>query len=217
MDCVCPRPAALKTVNRVTCPESLGQIQRLIFQRGGYVFDSEADPTTDITLLASWTPLITAVAGTKIVITPNLDNFVIPQAEAITRGGNSNETLNGVEQVIGYGGITATGNLTNVPVFIIDQLRDLMCEPDLVVFMINQYGRFVASSAIYPVPSPLEQVIGIPVQPSTLGVPYPDAKGFATVDESTIRFGLAEDWAKGRVIIQPAFNVKTQLLAPVAA
>lgn len=217
MDCICPRPAALKTVNRVTCPENLGQIQRLMFQRSGYVFDSEADPTTDITLLASWTPLLTAAAGTKVVITPYIDNLVIPQAEAITRGGNDNTTLNGVEQILGYGGITATGMFTSVPVAIIEQLRDLMCEPDLVVYMINQYGRIVCQSVVQPVPAAPTQFTGIPIQPQTFGVSYPDAKGFATLDEAGLRFGLSEDWAKGRVVITPAFNIKTQLLAPLPA
>lgn len=215
MDCVCPRPAAIATVLRVTCTENIGQVQRAAFQRGGFEFDANADPVTTITLLASWTPLLTAVNSTKLVITPYLENFVIPQAEAITRGGNDNTTLNGVEQVVGYGGITVTANLTGVPVSIIDALRDLMCEPDIVVYLFNQYGKIVCRE-LDPDDNPGDVYGGIPIEPNTLGVPYPGNNGFATLDEATMRFGLSADWAQNRAIIEPDFNLKTDLVAPVA-
>jgi hypothetical protein len=211
MDCICPRPAALTTVLRVTCPENLGQIQRFIFQRAGFVFDAAADPTpNDILELDSWTPLITAVAGTKIVITPYVDTFTIPEAEAITKGGNDNTTLNGVKQLLGFGGINPLGKFTGIPTAIVTQLRDLMCEGELVVYLINAAGRIVAnkiSTGVYT---------GLTVEPLTMGINYPGSLGFATLDQATIQWGFAEDWAKNRAILTPNFNVKTQLLAPAA-
>lgn len=213
MDCICPRPAAIKTVLRVTCPENLGQIQRIILQRAGHVFNSAGGVPNPINALASWTPLLTAVDSTKAVITPYLEQFVIPQPEAITRGGNDNSTVNGVEQVIGYGGTTVTFNLTSVPASIIHQLRDLMCEPDLVWFGINQAGRIVCRDN-----DPVavgDQHVGIPIEPLTLGVPDPGNNGFGTFDEATGRFAMAEGWSINRAIVTPVFNAKTQLLAPL--
>jgi hypothetical protein len=215
MECVCPRPAAILTVLRVTCPENLGQIQRIVIQRAGSNFDANAGVPNPIAVLASWTPLITAVGATKIIITPYLESFVIPQPEAITRGGNDNTTINGVEQVVGYGGITVTANLTSVPASIIQQLADLMCEPDLVWYGINQNGRIVCRE-MDPDANPGDVYSGIPIEPLTLGVPDPGNNGFATFDEATIRFGMAAGWTLNRAIITPDFNAKTQLLAPVA-
>lgn len=213
MDCLCPRPAALTTVNRVTCPENLGQIQRIAIRRAvsAAAFDAA---TNDIETLASWTALLEAADDTKIVITPYLENFIIPQAEPITRGGGDNTTVDGVQKVLGAGAITATGNLVGVPVEIIEQLRELMCEPELEVFLFNQYGRIICRNADPEAAPGAEKYRGIPIQ--SFFVPFPGNNGLNTEDESILRFSFAEDWAKNRVIITPDFNLKTALLAPAA-
>jgi len=217
MELVCPKPTALTTVIRATCPESLGQIQRIIFQRSGFKFDANAGTPNPITALASWTPLLTATDDTKIVITPNMVNIVVPQAEAITVGGGDNSTIDGAEEVVGAGAITVTADLTNIPVKIITQLRKLQeSELDLVVYMINQYGQIICRE-LDPVTNPGDVYGGIPIVPATLYIPYPGNNGYATKDTATMRFGFAEDWAKDRALVKGAdFNARTQLIAPVS-
>lgn len=217
MDFVCPRPAALLTINRVTCLESLGQIQRTgIIRLGGFTFDPGADPVRPITALATWTPLLTAVASTKLVLTPYHENFIIPEAEPITDGGGNNETIDGVERVLGAGPITVTSRFSGVPASIITQIRDLMGEPVLEGYFFNQYGKIICRDTTPDTEDPADKVYsGIPIY--SLYVPYPGNNGYATIDQATFRFALAEDWALNRAIVTPDFNVKTQLLAPLPA
>jgi hypothetical protein len=216
MDCVCPLPDEVTTILRVTCKENLGQVQRIGLQRAGFSFDANAAPTPNpITALASWEPLIIANDDTKLVITPYLENFVIPQPEALTRGGNDNTTINGVEEVMGYGGITVTANLSGVPTTILYQMVDLMCEPALVVYLFTQFGK-IAALELDPVTNPGDEFTGLTIEANTFGVPDPGNNGFATFDEATMRFAFASGWSKFRKIITPAFNLKTQLQAPLA-
>jgi hypothetical protein len=217
MEFVCPKPDALTTVIRHVCPENLGQIQRVIIQRPGFEFDANAGTPNPITALASWTPLLTAVGDTKIVITPNLVSFVIPQGEAQTIGGGDNSTIDGVEEVVGTGPITVTCDLSGVPVKIITQLRKLMeSETDLVVYMINQYAQIICRE-LDPIANPGDVYGGIPIAAGTFFVPYPGNAGYGTKDLATMRFGFAEDWAKDRALVKGAdFNAKTQLIAPVS-
>lgn len=217
MEIVCPRPAALLTINRVTCPENLGQIQRIAITRaGGAIFDqaAAAGAGSDITEIGSWTPQLAAADDEKIVITPYLENFIIPEGTAITEGGGDNVTIDGVERVLGTGPITVTAMLAGVPVSIIDQIRDLMGEPALEVFLFNQYGKIIARDSTPAAAEGAKVHRGIPIQ--SLFCPYPANNGLNTVDKATFRFAFAEDWAKNRVIITPVFNVKTDLLAPAA-
>jgi hypothetical protein len=199
MDCTCPKPAALTTVAKVTCKENLGQIQRWIFQRAGFTFDADAL----ITALASWTPLFAAVGDTKIVSTPLIENFVIPRAEAITEGGGDNTTIDGKEIVLGAGAITATGVIAEAPESVIEALKELMCETDLVAYGINQYGRIIAKEVAE------DEYTGIPI--SSLFVSDSDSKGLNTRDQADIRFALDYGWRAGVKIITPNFNAKTAL------
>ena len=56
----------------VKCAESFGQIQKVAFQRLTKDDGSKNSFTTEnaITLLASWTPFLSAANSTKIVVSP---------------------------------------------------------------------------------------------------------------------------------------------------
>lgn len=208
MNCVCPSPAAIETIPRFTCAQKIGQIQRLIFQRAGHTFDTVGDV---VTALASWTPLLTAIDSTKIVITPYVEGFVIPESEPITEGGGDNSTIDGVEYVLDGSAVTATGQISGAPGAIMKPLRQLMCETDLVVYFITQYGKIIGRD-LEPL-TPGSKVTGIPLQ--AYYTSHPALNGYGTRDKSTIRFALAADWADDLAIITPAFNAKTELLAPL--
>jgi hypothetical protein len=204
MDCTCPKPAALTTIAKVLCKENFGQIQRLLFQRRGFQFDAAADPVRPITALASWTPLFAAVGDTKVVSSPMIENFVIPRAEAITEGGGDNTTIDGKEIVLGAGAITPTGIIAEAPSSVIEAIKELMCETDLVFYFINQYGKIGAKkieTGVYE---------GIPL--SSLFVSDADNKGLNTRDQADLRFALDYGWRAGVELITPAdFNAKTDL------
>jgi hypothetical protein len=212
--CVCPKPSSLTDVLRATCKENLGQIQRFIFQREDAVDNVFATGKLGlITALASWTPLWIADDDTKVVSSPYVENFVIPKTEAATEGGGDNSTLDGVEMVIGANAATAIGQIAETPSSILASLRTLMCEPNLTVYMINQFGQIIGRDTLPNTPG--TSVVGIPIQAFFVSDAGND--GLNTRDKADIRFGLPYGWRDNLAIVKPtAFNAKTQLWPPVA-
>jgi len=213
--CVCPKPASLTDVLRATCKENLGQIQRFIFQRVGEDNHFAVAPggLGLITALASWTPLWIATDDSKVVSSPYVENFVIPRTEAVTEGGGDNSTLDGIEMVIGANAATAIGQIAETPSSILAALRTLMCEPELQVYMINQWGQVIGRDNLPEAPG--TDVVGIPIR--AFFVSDADNNGLNTRDKADIRFGLEYGWRDNLAIIKPTtYNAKTQLWPPVA-
>lgn len=211
MEIICPKPTAIPTVNKVTCPINLGQIQRFIFQRAGFIFDSAAMTPNDIKLLASWTPLFTATDDTKVISTPRMAGVVIPRGEAKTEGGGDNSTIDGVELVVGTGPITLTGDLISVPAKIRKQLKEaLNSEEDLAVYMINQYGQIICWNND-PANTAVTSFSGLQIS-GRVYVSDPGNEGLNTLDKSTLRFSFAEGWADQLAMVKGTdFNAKTAL------
>lgn len=191
METICPVPTHLTEVQNPACPENIGQIQKIIFQRAraNFVFDS-VGATGSITALASWTPLIAASDDTKVVIAPNCVSVVITPPTPITTGGNDNSTLNGRKLNTGFSSVELTGMFRSMPSEIIAQLKLLQKGEELVWFGINQFGQFVARD-IYPA-HPGEKVTGIPLFSPFFG----DAgnEGFAKDDMANFSFGMDYGW-----------------------
>jgi len=111
LNCSCPVGAALSDVATSACPSEMGQIQKVVFQR---IYSSSGTKnkfvkaSADPKVKASWTPLIAAVDGTKVVTSPYLDGFVVePGAENTYGSGNS--IRNGMPIVVGREPSKATG------------------------------------------------------------------------------------------------------------
>ena len=146
--CKCPAAAALPNIPNFKCAESFGQIQKVAFQRlyksagGKNSFTAEAG----IGKLASWSPLLAAEDDTKIVISPYIQ---APTAEAgapRTFGGG-NETLGGIEEVIGREPTPFTGVIRKMPQSLIKALKELQCESDsqnLGVYLFDENGSIGA-------------------------------------------------------------------------
>lgn len=209
--CVCPRPPSLGDVIRATCKENLGQIQRFLFQR---IADGNVFAVGDLGLisaLASWTPLFIADDDTKVVSSPYVEGFVIPRTEAITEGGGDNSTIDGIEMVVGANAATALGQIAETPGQILKALRALMCEVDLGVYMINQYGQIIGVTDTPATPT--TSVSPIPIR--SFFVSDADNNGLNTRDKADIRFGLPFGWRDNLAIVTPAFNAKISLWPPV--
>lgn len=212
--CVCPKPVSLSSVLRATCKENLGQIQRFIFQRilPTNKFSATVGDLGIITALASWTPLWVANNDTKIVSSPYVENFIIPRTEKAVEGGGDNTTIDGIEIVVGANAVTALGQIAESPGSVLKALRKLMCEVDLQVFMINQFGQVIGRDNVPA--SPGTDVGGIPIQ--SFFVSDADNNGLNTRDKADFSFGLPYGWRDDLAIVKPtAFNAKTQLWPPV--
>jgi hypothetical protein len=58
--CKCPANAALTTIPAQGCAQSFGQIQKVAFQRLQSAGVANSFTIEEVTLLADWTPLLTA-------------------------------------------------------------------------------------------------------------------------------------------------------------
>lgn len=208
--CACPQETALTTIIKKLCKENFGQLQRFIWQRAGWVFDAGAVAPKPIGVLSSWTPLFAAAGDTKVVSTPYIENFVIPRTEAISEGGGDNTTIDGIPIVLGGNAVTAIGQIAETPSAIIKQVRKLMCEPDLVWYSINNAGAIIAKDLNPEETDPdAKQYTGVNAQ--SLFVSDSDNNGLNTRDKADFSYGLGYGWRDDVVVIQPAFNAKTQL------
>jgi len=99
LNCGCPAGAHLPDLNIAECKESFGQIQKVIFQR---IFKSAGVRNTiaDLTQKASLSTLLSAADGSKIIVSPYLQNPTTEPGAARTFGGG-NASLGGVEIIIG--------------------------------------------------------------------------------------------------------------------
>lgn len=199
--CKCPAATVLPNIPNFTCAESFGQIQKVAFQRlyknaGGKNSFTEKE---NIVKRASWTPLFTAQDNTKIVVSPYIQ---APTAEAgapRTFGGG-NETLGGIEEIIGREPTPFTAVMRRMPQSLIKALKDLQCESDsqnLGVYLFDENGAIGAlqdpktATTYYPIP-----IRSLFIGDKTLG-------GFEAPDSNAIQWKFLPNWSDDLAIIIP--------------
>lgn len=207
--CQCPAATALPTIPKSTCPETFGQIQKVAFQR--LTTDAGAKnsftSTKAITALASWTPLLTANDSTKVVVSPYIQAPTAEAGEARTYGGG-NETLGGVEEIVGRNPTPFTGALRKLPQNIIKALKELQCESyggNLGVYLFDENGAIGAiqdettATTFYPIP-----IRSLFIGDKTLG-------GLEAPDSNAISWQFMPNWSDNLKIVAPDFNPLTDL------
>lgn len=207
--CKCPAAAALPNIPDFTCAESFGQIQKVAFQR---LYKSAGEKnsftTAGIEVKASWTQLLSADDETKVVVSPYIQ---APTAEAgapRTFGGG-NETLGGIEEIIGREPTPFTAVMRKMPQSLIKALKDLQCESDsqnLGVYLFDENGAIGAlqdpktATTHYPIP-----IRSLFIGDKTLG-------GFEAPDSNAIQWTFLPNWSDDLAIIVPKdFNPLTDL------
>ena len=194
LSCQCPSPTAIGNIPAQTCPENFNQIQKFAIQRSGYTFDGTAGK--DITLLADWQTLTSAVDSTHAVVTPFVHEAVITAGEAITNGGGDNSTLNGESELVGINPSAFAGMFKSLSKEVIQALFDLRCEKNLVVFFFNEDGKIIAEEKT------TGNFTGFPI--SSFFVGDTNNEGFATNDTHAVSFNLKKDWSKFQSIVTPS-------------
>ena len=208
--CKCPAAASLPNIPNFTCAESFGQIQKVAFQRLYSSTGTKNSFTTEkaIGKLASWTPLLSASDDTKVVVSPYIQ---APTAEAgapRTFGGG-NETLGGIEEIIGREPTPFTGVMRKMPQSLIKALKELQCESDsqnLGIYLFDENGSIGAlqdpetATTYYPIP-----IRSLFIGDKTLG-------GFEAPDSNAIQWSFLPNWSDDLAIIAPEdFNPLTDL------
>lgn len=194
------------------CPESFGQIQKVAFQR---LYKSTGEKNSfkadaGIEKKASWTPLLSADDDTKIVISPYIQAPTAEAGAARTFGGG-NETLGGVEEIVGREPTPFTGVMRKLPQKIIKALKELQCESwgdNLGVYLFDENGAIGAiqdaktATTHYPIP-----IRSLFIGDKTLG-------GYEAPDSNNIQWAFLPNWSDDLAIIVPEdFNPLTDLKA----
>lgn len=194
------------------CPENFGQIQKVAFQR---LYKNTGEKNSfktnaGIEKKASWTPLLSADDDTKIVISPYIQAPTAEAGAARTFGGG-NETLGGVEEIVGREPTPFTGVMRKLPQKIIKALKELQCESwgdNLGVYLFDENGAIGAiqdaetATTHYPIP-----IRSLFIGDKTLG-------GYEAPDGNNIQWAFLPNWSDDLVIIVPEdFNPLTDLKA----
>ena len=166
--CQCPAAAAITTIPNVACAENFGQIQKVAFQRlyqadgtrNAMVGTGSGTVVPTITKKATWTALLAAANGTKVVVSPYINAPTDGGGDArMTAGGN--DDLGGVPTVLGGNPVTFSGQFRAIPQSVIKIMKELQCEANagnLGVFLFDENGKIEAlqdpttPTTYYPIP-----------------------------------------------------------------
>lgn len=194
------------------CPESFGQIQKVAFQR---LYKNAGEKNSfgtnaGIGKKMSWDPFLSAEDDTKIVISPYIQAPTAEAGAARTFGGG-NETLGGVEEIVGREPTPFTGVMRKLPQKIIKALKQLQCESwgdNLGVYLFDENGAIGAiqdaktATIHYPIP-----IRSLFIGDKTLG-------GYEAPDSNNIQWVFLPNWSDDLAIIVPDdFDPLTDLKA----
>lgn len=213
--CQCPAAAAIATIPNVTCPENFGQIQKVAFQRLRKADGTKNSFTNaaSILLKASWTALLAAADGSKVVVSPYINAPADSGGDARkTSGGN--DDLGGIAEVLGGNPVVFDGQLRSVPQSVIKTMKDLQCEANagnLGVFLFDENGNIEAiqdgttATTYYPIP-----IRGLFIGSKIHG-------NFDAKDMNAIQWEYPDNYSDNLKIVKPTdFNPLTDL-APASA
>lgn len=216
--CACPAASALTTIPAVGCAESFGQIQKVAFMRlkkaDGTVNSFVDGSATGIDKLAAWTAKMAKTDGEKVVISPYIQAPTQEAGEARTFGGG-NETLGGVEMVIGRNPSTFSGVMRAVPQSVIKVMKELQCEAqgdNLGVVLFDENGNIEAIKKSETVEQ-VTTVSYLPIPIRSLFIGDKTHGGLEAPDSNAISWSFLPNYSDDLSIVAPSdFNPLTDLV-----
>ena len=153
-------------------------------------------------------PLLSSTTDTKVVVTPYIEAPTTEGGDAITAGGG-NDSLGGVQYVVGRNAVNFTSVMRQVPQNIVKAMKPLMCEANvgnLGVYLFNENGQIAAlqdpttTTTYYPIP-----VRSLFVGDKLLG-------GLEALDSNALNWSFTPGWSDQLAIVTPTdFNPLTDL------
>ncbi len=185
--------STLTSIPASNCNSSIGFIKKWVFQLQGSEFVGDDSPATNaIETLASWTAFLNASNATKVVVTRQFTDALIPASESET------ETADGVDLVVRENPVVVPSMFRNLSEAEISAIEDLACKGPLCVYAITQSNQILAkyvSADVYT---------GIPIIANTLRLHSPELTG--GFDKSMLEFAWDSDWRKNSRLITPDFD-----------
>ena len=215
--CSCPAASSLTTIPAVQCTESFGQIQKVAFMRLALADGTKNEfvdgSSTGIDKLAAWTAKMALTTGGKAVISPYIQAPTNEAGAARTFGGG-NETLGGVEIVIGREPSQFTGVLRGIPQSVIKVMKELQCEAaadNLGVFLFDENGNIEAIKVTTPGTTPTISYRPIPIRALFIG--DKSHGGLEAPDSNAIQWSFLPNYSDDLAIVVPTdFNPLTDLV-----
>lgn len=218
LNCGCPAGAHLADLNIAECKESLGQIQKIIIQRKyGSQGVLNKIPAANIVTKTAMTALATAADGTKIIISPFIQNPTTTPGEARTFGGG-NQTLGGVEIVIGREPTTFEGVIYQEAQSVIKTMKEYSCE-DIGVYLIDENGNIGAiEETVTSGGTTTTNYLPIPIRSFFVG--DKNLGGYEEPDSNAVKWSFLPNWSDDLKIIKQSemdYNPLTDLVNVASA
>ena len=215
--CSCPAATALTTIPAAQCAETFGQIQKVAFMRlkkaDGTVNSFVDGASTGINKKAAWTAKMALTDGGKAVISPYIQAPTQEGGDARTFGGG-NDTLGGVEIVIGRNPSTFNGVMRAVPQSVIKIMKSLQCEAqadNLGVILFDENGSIEAIKAVTSGTPDTVEYMPIPIRSLYIGDKIHG--GLEAPDSNAISWSFLPNYSDDLAIVVPSdFNPLTDLV-----
>lgn len=210
--CACPASQEIPFLGSYDkCPENFGQIQKVAFQRlkcdDGTRNSFPTIGTGDIKNLASWARLLYANDSTRIAVSCYIQAPTDEGGDAITFGGG-NDTLGGVELVVGRNPVNFSGVIRSMSQQEIALLKKFQCEVqagNIGVYLFDENGNIECVKHEYD-----QKAYPIPIRSLFVGDKIHG--GLDTPDSNTISWSYLPNYSDTVGIIKPNFNPLTDLI-----
>ena len=211
-NCGCPIGAHIADLEIDECKESLGQLQKVFFQRR-YKTAGTLNSIDDPTKKASWSTLLSASDGTKVTVSPYIQN---PSTEpgASRTFGSGNQVLGGVPIVLGREATAFTGTIYQESQKVIAQMKNYECE-DIALWLIDENGNIGCLVDDFDDPT---KYMPIPVRSFFVG--DKSLGGYEEPDSNSISWSFLPNWSDKFYIIKREtldFNPLTDIVNTASA
>ena len=210
LNCACPAGKHLADLSIPNCKESMGQVQKVIFQRL-YTDSGSKNTIANPAVKTSWTDLLTASDGTKCIVSPYIQGPTTEPGAARTWGGG-NDSLGGISVIIGSEPTTFSGNIYQESQSVIKVLKSYMCET-IGVYLIDENGRIGCIAD-----NPAKPTAYSPIPIHSFFVGDKNLGGYDAPDGNAISWSFLPNWSDNFVIVTPTdFNPLTDLVNAASA
>lgn len=213
--CQCPAASALTTIPNVACSENFGQIQKVAFQRLRKADGTRNSFTNSASILlkASWTALLAAADGSKIVVSPYINAPADSGGDArMSSGGN--DDLGGIAEVLGGNPVQFDGQLRSIPQSVIKVMKELQCEANagnLGVFLFDENGNIQCVAETTGTNPVVTTYYPIPIRALFIGSLIHG--NFDAKDSNAISWQYPDNYSDDLAIVKPTdFNPLTDLV-----
>lgn len=213
--CQCPAASALTTIPNVACSENFGQIQKVAFQRLRKADGTRNSFTNSASILlkASWTALLAAADGSKVVVSPYINAPADSGGDArMSSGGN--DDLGGIAEVLGGNPVQFDGQLRSIPQSVIKVMKELQCEANagnLGVFLFDENGNIQCVAETTGTNPVVTTYYPIPIRALFIGSLIHG--NFDAKDSNAISWQYPDNYSDDLEIVKPTdFNPLTDLV-----